>query len=301
MHGQGFADLLTVAEVAALLNVRPRTVYELVRTRRIPNRTLGGRLLFPRALVELWVAQFPRLRPADARLSPSPQVIAGSHDPLLEWSARRSGSGLALRVDGDVAGVDSLLGGQAVACTLTLIDPATGTYDASIATERLAGLDLVVMEWARRRQGIVVAAGNPAGIESMADLAKARVRVAMPSKGSGSAVLFSKLLADAGLTPGSIRRTGEPTRSDAETAMAVAAGRVDAGLGIEAVARAQGLGFIPVHWERLDLIVRPSDFFDAPLQKLFSLARTSGFREQAALLGGYNVAKTGHVLLNVRM
>lgn len=63
MHGQGLVDLLTVAEVAALLNVRPRTVYELVRTRRIPNRTLGGRLLFPRALVELWVAQFPRLRP----------------------------------------------------------------------------------------------------------------------------------------------------------------------------------------------------------------------------------------------
>jgi excisionase family DNA binding protein len=39
---------LTVAEVAAFLNVRPRTIYELVRTKRIPNRTLGGQLLFPR-------------------------------------------------------------------------------------------------------------------------------------------------------------------------------------------------------------------------------------------------------------
>jgi excisionase family DNA binding protein len=47
MHGEVAADLLTVAEVAAFLNVRPRTIYELVRTKRIPS-TLGGQLLFPR-------------------------------------------------------------------------------------------------------------------------------------------------------------------------------------------------------------------------------------------------------------
>jgi excisionase family DNA binding protein len=301
MPGQVAADLLTVAEVAAFLNVRPRTIYELVRTKRIPNRTLGGQLLFPRTLVELWVSQFPGLRPANGHLSPPPRVIAGSHDPLLEWSAQQSGSGLTVRGDGDVSAVDRLLAGQAVACSINLIDPATGTYDASIAAERLAGLDVAVIEWARRRQGIMVAPGNPSGIKSVADLANTCVRVAIPSKGSGSAVLFSKLLADAHLTAGAIQRSGQPTRSDLETGMAVASGRAEAGLGIEAVANSQGLDFIPVHWERLDLIVRHSEFFEAPLQKLFSLARTSGFRKRAVLLGGYNVAKTGRVILNLRM
>jgi molybdate-binding protein len=114
-------------------------------------------------------------------------------------------------------------------------------------------------------------------------------------------VLLSKLLADAQLTPGSIQRSGQPTLSDDETAMAVVSGRVDAGMGIEAVARAQGLDFVPVHWERLDVIMRHCEFFEAPVQKLFSLTRTSEFRKQAALLGGYNVAKTGRVILNVRI
>jgi excisionase family DNA binding protein len=301
MHGEAAADLLTVGEVAAFLNVSPRTIYELVRTRRIPNRTLGGRLLFPRELVALWASQFPRLRRADDHLSPLPTVIAGNHDPLLEWSAYQSGSDLTLKGDGDVAGVDRLLAGQAVACAVNLVDPVTGAYDASVAAERLAGLDVAVIEWARRRQGIMVATGNPTAIKSVAGLAKKRVRVAIPSKGSASAVLFSKLLADAGLTPRCLQQCGPPTRSDAETAMAVACGHVDAGLGIEAVARAHGLDFVPVHWERLDLIVRHSEFFEVPLQRLFSLTRSGSFRKQAALLGGYNVTRTGRVVLNIRM
>jgi excisionase family DNA binding protein len=50
-------DLMTVTEVADYLRVRERTIYELVRTQRIPSCKLSGKLLFPKRLVELWVAQ----------------------------------------------------------------------------------------------------------------------------------------------------------------------------------------------------------------------------------------------------
>lgn len=50
-------DLMTVSEVSDFLRVRQRTVYELVRTQRIPNCKLSGRLLFPKRLIELWVVQ----------------------------------------------------------------------------------------------------------------------------------------------------------------------------------------------------------------------------------------------------
>jgi molybdate-binding protein len=230
-----------------------------------------------------------------------PPVIAGSHDPLLEWSARQSCSDLAVLSEGGIAGVDRLLAGQTVACAVHLIDPPTGTYDASIAAERLAGIDFAVIEWARRRQGIMVARGNPLRIRSITDFAKPGIRAAVPPKGSGTAVLQSKLLADAGLAPDSVRRSGHPTGGDAEAALAVAAGSLDAGVGIEAIARSQGLDFVPLHWERLDLIVRHAEFFEPPLQKLFSFTRTDAFREQARLLGGYNVVKTGRVVLNMRM
>ena len=50
-------DLMTMTEVADYLRVRERTVYELVRTRHIPSCKLSGKLLFPKRLIELWVAQ----------------------------------------------------------------------------------------------------------------------------------------------------------------------------------------------------------------------------------------------------
>jgi excisionase family DNA binding protein len=293
-------ELLTAADVADLLQVRQRTVYELVRTNRIPHRAVAGKLLFPKAYVDLWVSQLPKLRCGGLALSAPPPVIAGSHDPLLEWSACQSGSGLAAFARGSISGADSVLAGQAVACAVHLIDPATGSYDASIATERLAGLDIAVIEWARRRQGIMVAPGNPLQTRSIADLAKPSLRVAIPGKGSCTAVLLSKLLADAGLGPDSIKRSGRRTLGGAAAALAVAAGDLDAALGIEAVARAQGLEFIPLHWERLDLVVRHAEFFEAPLQALFAFTRTDAFRKQAALLQGYNVARTGAVVLNAR-
>ena len=48
---------MTVTEVADYLRIRERTVYELVRTQRIPSCKLSGKLLFPKRLIELWVAQ----------------------------------------------------------------------------------------------------------------------------------------------------------------------------------------------------------------------------------------------------
>ena len=71
-----------------------------------------------------------------------------------------------------------------------------------------------------------------------------------------------------------------------------------AGLGIEAAARANGLAFIPLATERLDLITYRRDAFEPPLQALLAWARTPEFAAQATSLGGYNVANTGRVVFN---
>jgi excisionase family DNA binding protein len=293
-------DLMTVTEVADYLRVRERTIYELVRTQRIPSCKLSGKLLFPKRLIELWVAQSADYPQAATHLAAPPPVIAGSHDPLLEWSARESKCGLAMLVDGSTAGMHRLLAGQATACGLHLIDPATGKYDAGVLARSLPGLDFVVIEWARRRQGLIVAPGNPAKIASVADLRRRGVRVATRQEGSGSALLFAKLLADAGLEPADLKVSGQPVSSESDIAVAVREGKADAGLAIEAVAREQGLDFVALQWERFDLVVRRVEYFEEPLQRLLGFARTEGFRERAASLGGYDVANTGAVVFNAR-
>jgi molybdate-binding protein len=107
-------------------------------------------------------------------------------------------------------------------------------------------------------------------------------------------------LADAGVEAEAVKIAGRPARSESEIATAVREGKADAGLGIEAVAHEQGLDFVPLQWERFDLVVRHSEYFEPALQKLLSLTRTKEFRNQAALLKGYDIANTGAVIFNVR-
>src|SRR5262245_7708103 len=194
--------------------------------------------------------------------------------------------------------MQSLLAGHAVACGVHLIDPATGDYDASTQANKLVGLDLVVIEWARRQQGLIVAQGNPARIGTIADLKKAGVRVAIRQEGSGSAVLFSKLVVDAGFTVDDLIVAGAPVSSETDIATAVREGKADAGLAIEAVARGQGLDFVPLQWERFDLVVRRVEYFEPPLQRLFAFARSEKFRQRAGSLGGYDVTNSGTVVFN---
>jgi excisionase family DNA binding protein len=293
-------DLMTVTEVADYLRVRERTVYELVRTQRIPNCKLSGKLLFPKKLIELWVAQSADYPHAATHLAAPPPVVAGSHDPLLEWSVRESRCDLALLVDGSTSGMQRLLAGQAVACALHLIDAASGEYDASVLAKSLPEIDFVVIEWARRRQGLVVAAGNPLRIGAISDLRKRGVRVAVRQQGSGSALLLAKLLADAGLEPSSLKTGGPIVSSETDIAISVREKKADVGLAIEAVALEKGLDFIPLQWERFDLVVRRVEYFEPPLQRLFAFARTEAFRDRAKTLGGYDVANSGTVVFNAR-
>jgi molybdate-binding protein len=227
-------------------------------------------------------------------------VIAGSHDPLLEWAARESKCELALLVDGSTAGMHRLQAGQATACALHLIDPATGEYDASLLARSLPGLDFVVIEWARRQQGLIVAPGNPLQVGSVADLRRKGVRVATRQQGSGSALLFSKLVADAGLALDDLQVAGQPVSSETDIAVAVREGKADVGLAIEAVAREQGLDFLPLQWERFDLVVRRVEYFEPPVQRLFAFCRTEPFRDRAASLGGYDITRCGGVVYNAR-
>src|SRR5881394_1895358 len=104
MNTRESPDLMTVTEVADYLRVRERTIYELVRTQRIPSCKLSGKLLFPKRLIELWIAQSADYPHAVSHLASPPPVIAGSHDPLLEWAARESKCELAILVDGSTAG-----------------------------------------------------------------------------------------------------------------------------------------------------------------------------------------------------
>ncbi|MGC2856042.1 substrate-binding domain-containing protein [Novispirillum sp. DQ9] len=290
-------DFLTTAEVADYLRLKERKVYELVREKAIPCARVTGKLLFPRRHIDAWVAGALEFD-GPAVVAPPP-VLAGSHDPLLEWAVRASGCGLALLAEGSRDGLGRLAAGQALMTGLHLIDSRDGSYDPAAAAEALAGLpDLLIVQWAWREQGLMVPRGNPHGIATLADALAPGRRLARRQAGSGSDVLLSHLMLRAGLDPQALPPATSRALTETELAAAIVDGKADCGLGIAAVARRFGLDFLPLHRERFDLALRRRDYFEPAAQALFAFARTAEFAAKAEELGGYAASCLGRVVFN---
>ena len=155
---------------------------------------------------------------------------------------------------------------------------------------------VVLIEWALRTQGLLVAAGNPLGIRQVADL-KSR-RVMLRQRSAGSFVLLEFVLGAVGMSLDDVEIADQTARSESDLALAIANGRADAGLGLEAMARRHALGFVPLAEERYDLVVWRRAWFKPELQKLMQFASTAGFRAQAEALGGYSLTSAGTVHYN---
>jgi excisionase family DNA binding protein len=287
-------DVLTLREAAAFLRLSERSLYELARGRRVPAAQLGGKWLFPRRKLEGWLAAQADGAEAAHRLEP-PAILAGSHDPLLDWAVRQSGCGLALRSGGSLDGLAALAAGEAVAAACHLLDPDSGAFNEPAVRDALAGRGVVGIIWAWRAQGLLVPAGNPQGLLSVADLRRAGLRVIGRQPRAGSHVLLGHLLSEAGIRWEQVGFLPEPALAEDEVAAAVAEGRADVGFGISAEAGARGLDFVPLIRERFDLVMEHRHYFSDPVQTLFGFARTPALRARAERMGGYDVAAHGQV------
>ena len=290
-------DVLTLREAAAYLRLSERSLYELARNRRLPAAQLGGKWLFPRVQLERWLASQADSPEAAHRLDP-PLILAGSHDPLLDWAVRQSGCGLALRTGGSLDGLAAVAGGEAVVAAMHLLDPDSGAFNEPAAREALAGRGVVGITWAWREQGLIVPPGNPRGLAAVADLAQPGVRVAGRQPRAGSHVLLTHLLTEAEVRLEQVAFLAEPALSEDEVAAAVAEGRADAGFGIRAEAAGRGLGFVPLIRERFDLVMERRHYFGESLQVLLAFVRTESFAARAARMAGYGLATTGAVAFN---
>jgi excisionase family DNA binding protein len=290
---------MNTREVAEYLRIKERKVYDLVRAKKIPCTRVTGKWLFPKHLIDLWVARSLELPRGAADLAATPPaVVVGSHDPLLEWSLRESQSALALHAGGSLDGVRRFAEGAAMVCGLHVFDAAAGDYNVPVVARACPGMDIVVIEWAWRQQGLIVAPGNPLGLAGMADLAERAARVVLRQPEAGSRLLFQHLLAEAGVDPAVLTTLAQAARSETDLGAAILEGKADAGLGLEAVARALRLDFVPLHRERFDLVVRRHDYFEPPFQALLAFARGETFRNRAAEMGGYDVSALGRVAYN---
>ena len=149
--------------------------------------------------------------------------------------------------------------------------------------------------FAVRTQGLMVRPGNPLCIAGLADLARKEVRFVNRALGTGTRVLLDELLAGAGIDTSRVQGYEHAEPSHTAVAQSVASGQSDAGLGIEAAARARGLDFVPLVEEDYHLVCLKSALDEAPVLALRQILASGAWQHTLRALPGYRPSHSGMV------
>lgn len=289
-------EYLTTRELAALLRIKERKVYDLVAAGEVPCSRATGKLLFPRAAVDAWVASKSAGIDPDS-IASRPNVFLGSHDPLLDWALRESGAGIATFFDGSTDGLERFTKAEGIASGLHLFEPATHSWNETAVRARFADAAVVLTEFAWRERGLIIAMDRSPNIRGIKELKGQRV---VPRQaGAGSQMLLENLLAQEGLKTADILYIPS-ARTETDAALAVLEGQADAAFGLLSVARQFRLAFVPILRERYDLLVDRRAWFEPPMQCFVQFCNTAAFTKKADDLRGYDISGFGRIHFNGR-
>jgi excisionase family DNA binding protein len=298
------AQLLSTREVSKFLNVNEKMVYTLVSEKGLPATKITGKWLFPQHLVEQWVEantiNFPK-RDVGATPYKGLLVIAGSNDLLLDRAIALFNTMTSehLAVFGNLGSMGGLRALRRDLCHLAashLLQDDESEYNFAYASEELGNLPAVV-NFCRREQGIIVQKGNPKKLAGVSDLGRPGLRIVNRPLGTGTRLLLDRELNKAGIKGEKIEGYGHEVQRHLDVGLEVLSARADAGPGIRPVAALLKLGFIPLRWERFDLMASKERFFDEGIQRFLGLLHEPKFhRIVKDGLEGYDLSLSGKMV-----
>lgn len=290
------SEYLTTRELAALLRIKERKVYDLVAGGKVPYSKTTGKLLFPRAAIDQWLQDSSVGIPSSRENSAArPNVFLGSHDPLLDWALRESQGGMATFFDSSIDGLERFQRREGSATGLHIYEPGGDSWNVSAVSPRFADDNVVLCHWGSRTRGLIVGDRHADSVASLKDVCD--LRFAPRQEKAGSQRLFISLLEQHAIRPDSIDVIA-PQRTEVDAALSVVENRADFTFGLQSVASQYRLPFVPVITERFDLLIDRRAWFEPGLQALFAFTGTDTFRDRAGELAGYDISELGAVLFN---
>ena len=295
--------LLSTKSVAEFLNVNEKMVYTLVAEKGLPSSKVTGKWLFPRHLVEQWVETQTINYPDTGRLQPLQQgvlILAGSNDPLLDRTISLFNSQFQapLAVFGNLGSMGGLRALRQSLCHMAsshLLQDDEEEYNFDYAFQELDSMPAVV-NFSRREQGLMVAAGNPKNISGVADLAEPGMRMVNRPIGTGTRLLLDREFKKAGIKGEKIDGYDREVHRHLDVGLEILAGRADAGPGIGTVAGLLNIDFVPIRWERFDLMVLKDRFFEKEIQQFLGLLHEDAFHKLAEDIQGYDIGLSGKMI-----
>jgi putative molybdopterin biosynthesis protein len=247
-------EYLTSKELARYLKLNQKKIYALITSGELPAARISGKWLFPKDLVDEWVAGSTVNRSGGVMRALLDQmlVLQGSDDWLLSRVIDRFQQRFGTAVPS--ATVGSLAGLSAVAASKAHL---ASCHVAQATIREHARIPLYLFGLFAREQGILLAPEGRLGVKDLQSLCRHPVRFAQRQESSGTSRLVERLMAAEGLRP---RWTPVgPFSSHLELACAIRSGRADAGVGIRMAAHLAGLKFVPLVHEQFDLAI-PASF-----------------------------------------
>lgn len=193
---------------------------------------------------------------------------------------------------------DALVALRSGACDVAGLHLPIGDLEPALFAYYRDRLDLAddrVIHLAMRRQGLVLAPGNPLRIETLQDLERPDIRMIQRQPGSGTRLLLEAMLARHAIDFEAIRACDVEELTHAAVAAYVASGLADVGFALEPPARKYGLDFFPLVTEHYFFLCRDDVLASGRLAELLALLRSDGFRRALGLLPGYDPSYCGRV------
>jgi len=303
MEATYYGKFLTTKEVAKLLNVNDKMVYSLVNDKGLPATKVTGKWLFPRRLVEEWLETnvINYCKPGNNYSSEhGVLLLAGSDDLLFQraltlFHAKQTETVGFFANLGSMGGLKSLRRGICHIGVCHLLQDDNEEYNFDFADQELDKTPVFV-NFSRRQQGILVRPGNPKGITCVADLAQDDVTIINRPLGTGTRLLLDYEIARSDISSGQIKGYHNVVARHLDAGLEIFAGRADAAPAIRAVAGILGLDFVPLRWERFDLLIARERFFERGIQNFIGVLHEKSFRDLAASFTGYDVSLCGKML-----
>jgi molybdate transport repressor ModE-like protein len=239
----------------------------------------------------------------DRRLGLAPDVsrrltISASHD--LALAAVRDALDeagvvqLDLQFRGSIDSIDAMLADR---CELAgfHVDGSGGVDLLAPYRQRLHAHRHAVIRFAERRQGLMLPRGNPRAIRALSDL-PGGPRLMNRQPGSGTRLLFDRLLRAARIEPARIAGYDQEEFTHLAVAATIAAGQADVGFGIEAAAAQYRLEFVPLATEQYCLALRRDRLHDRRVLALIDYLASTPCCALIASLPGYRATHSGTVV-----
>ncbi|XWK86087.1 MAG: substrate-binding domain-containing protein [Phormidium sp.] len=286
---------MNLAQVGGRLIAYPLLGEEAFRTEMIPADGEGWRETDDsKMIIKLWDSQ-DKIKNTVAIAACTPVLslwakVAEQWYPNLRvhWSFANS-----------MEALERLLRGEVHIAGMHLYNPETNSHNISFIKNISTNHKLVLINLGYWSEGLLVQPGNPKRLRTVADLANAPITIVNRELGSGSRQLLEHLLNQAKIPFTDVKGFNQIVNSHVAVARAIASGKADAGVSIQAVATAFGLGFVPLHKSQYDLVIIKDYLQEKPVQQFLNILGHQRLHSQLISLGGYDTSQTGEIIATI--